>query len=132
MSIVFTKDQRLELQSAVNNKSLTDVAIAYIYSMNTYGFLNIEELKNNMKCWKRQRKEGVLTIQECNNKTKSVCGKDVYLLTLQQLDDNGNLDNTGVDKCGLGFDTPYIITGHTYIFKRKENRDMVYKYVMGL
>jgi len=130
--MIYAKDQKNELQSAFNNKSLTDVAIGYSYAQNTYGFLNIEELKSNMKGWKRQRKDGVITIQECNNKNKLICGKECYVLTIQQLDANGNLENTGPDKCGLGFDTPYLITGHTYIFKRKENREMVYKYVMGL
>jgi len=130
--MISAKDQRYELQLAFNNKCLTDVAIGYAYAQNTYGFLNIDELRSNMKDWKKQRKNGVLTIQECNNKTKLICGKECYILTLQQLDANGKLENTGIDKCGLGFESPYLITGHTYIFKRQENRDMVYKYVMGL
>ena len=129
--MIYTKDQRLELQSAFNNKCLTDVAIGYCNAENCYGFLNIDELRRNMKDWKKQRKDGVITIQECNNKIITICGKECYILTLQQLDANGKIENTGVDKCGLGFDSPYMITGHTYIFKRKENRDMVYTYVMG-
>jgi hypothetical protein len=132
MSLINAKDQRNELQSAFNNKCLTDIAMGYIYAMKAYGFLNIDELRPLMKDWKKQRKEGVITIQEYNNSTKLICGKECYILTLQQLDANGKVDDTGLDICGLGFDSPYLITGHTYIFRRKENRDMVYKYVMGL
>jgi hypothetical protein len=132
MTTIYTKDQRLELQSAFNAKSLTDIAIGFLYAQNCYGFLNIDELRYNMKDWKKHRKEGIITIQECNNRIITIGGKDCYILTLQQFDANGMIENIGVDKCGLGFDKPYIITGHTYIFKRVENRDMVYKYVMGL
>ena len=129
--IIYIKDQQFYLQSTFNSKCLTDIAIGYIYEINKYHYLNIGELKDVMKEWKNLRKKGHLTLQECDNKIITIGGKNAYILTLQTIYAN-EIINTGIDTCSLGFDIPQIITGNTYIFKNKENRDMVYKYVMGL
>ena len=93
---------------------------------------NNKELTEQMMAWRKQRKEGTLIIQPCNNRTKIIQGKTWYILVVQQVTD-GEIDNTGFDPLGLGFDEgAYVVTGLIYIFKHEANRDATYKYVMGL
>jgi hypothetical protein len=93
---------------------------------------NNKELTEQMIVWRKQRKEGTLIIQPCNNCTKIIQGKTWYILVVQQQKDN-EIEHTGFDPLGLGFDEgAYVVTGFIYIFKHEANRDATYKYVMGL
>lgn len=83
--------------------------------------------------YEKMRKEGDLIINHKNHRTPVIFGKQYYTLSLQQLT-NGEYDNIGLDVLSLvgGDDSQFHVNGITYAFKKVENRDMVYKYVMGL
>ena len=89
---------------------------------------NNDELREQMKLWRKSVKKGDLLIREFNNKTFKIKGIDWYIMVVQ--DTAGNI---GVDKIGLGFDdAQFLVSGYIYVFKHKANRDATYKYVMGL
>jgi hypothetical protein len=86
--------------------------------------MNNKELKVQAKMWRKQRKEGLIQIQEYNNKTKDVDGKEYYSLVVQPTDlDNADIDPLGLLKIGL------MVSGFVYVFKNKTNRDIIYEYV---
>jgi len=90
---------------------------------------NNEELREQMIKWKKLRKEGYIEFKEQNNLTKKIFGEEWYICVLQP---TNLLECPSFDICGMGFDDEsYLITGHIYFFKRIENRDAVFKYVMG-
>jgi hypothetical protein len=85
------------------------------------------DLTSTMKEWRKQRKQNVTHLQACNNRTVQIRGRDWYILTLQRVDGEDPICRTG-----FGFDSGYMISGYTYIFKHEQNRDATYKYVMGI
>ncbi len=89
---------------------------------------NNVELTEQMKIWRKQRKQGVIEIHEYNNHTKKIDGTDWHILVVQQTGDYLG----PIDTLGFGFDNVFMVSGFIYCFKRIENRDATYKYVMGL
>lgn len=128
--IINVKEVRNMLDFAVKNKQKTDIAFAYMKAVDNICYMNKEEMRPQMITWKKQRKEGILTINERNNQTKEIAGKIFHILVLQQLKSNGEIDSIGVDMMGLGFG--FMVDGLVYVFKSIENRDATYKYVMGI
>ena len=88
-----------------------------------------------MKRFRKQRKEGTLTILEANNKTKVLGNKYLnsktfYFMVIQDPDEN---KNPQCDPMGLAVkDGAFIVSGWIYAFKSKTNRDASYKYIMGI
>jgi len=90
---------------------------------------NNEELTEQMKIWRKQRKDGIIKIMEYNNHTKMIQGQEWHILVVQDVEEWRN----PIDPVGLGFDNgAFLVSGLIYCFKRIENRDATYKYVMGL
>ncbi len=87
---------------------------------------NNDELREQMKIWRKERKEGVLELKEANNRTIKINGQEWYILVVQRIGYNG------IDILGFGFDKILIVSGNTICFKHLQNRDATYKYVMGL
>ena len=129
VQMINVREVRNMLDFAVKNKQKSDIAFAYMRSIDNICYMNKEELRPQMITWKKQRKEGILTIDERNNKTREIAGKTFHILVLQQVK-NGEIDSIGVDMMGLGFG--FAVDGLVYVFKSIENRDATYKYVMGI
>ena len=134
MQFVSTNDMKSLLAETVNDRQkFRDETFFFLHrQLKLVMWGNNKELTEQMICWRKQRKEGVIKIQPCNNRTKTIQGKTWYILVAQQLKD-GEIENTGIDPLGFGFDEgAYIVTGLIYIFKHEANRDATYKYVMGI
>jgi hypothetical protein len=131
---VTTKEQKQLLSRTIKDRQKSREETFFFYHRKAREVMwgNNTELTENMIAWRKQRKEGTLMIQPCNNRTKIIQGKTWYILVVQQLTD-GIMDDIGIDPLGIGFDEgAYLVTGLIYVFKHEANRDATYKYVMGL
>jgi hypothetical protein len=73
------------------------------------------------------RQNGKLVIEEENNQTVKIQGREWYILVVQPTNDN----DCSIDPMGFGYDDgAFMVSGFIYHFTRKENRDAIYKYVM--
>ena len=88
---------------------------------------NNEEMTEQMKIWRQQQKNGKLMMEEENNQTVKIQGREWYILVIQPTNDN----DCSIDPMGFGYDDgAFMVSGFIYHFTRKENRDAIYKYVM--
>ena len=85
---------------------------------------NNEDMKGQMKDWRLQKKQGILTINTQNNKEFMISGKKWYTMVIQDVD----LEKNNIDPLGFGFG--YVVSGMIYWFSSKENRDSIVSYVM--
>ena len=92
------------------------------------GFNNKELVGADMKNWRKLRKQGKVEMLEGNNKECKIKGRTYYTLVVQTPN-----ESVGLDPTGLGWDdTSFFVDGYIYYFQKQVNRDMVYKYVMGI
>lgn len=134
MQFVSTKDMKALLARTVKDRQKPRNETFFFWHRQVKQVMwgNNKELTEEMICWRKQRKEGTLIIQPCNNRTKVIQGKTWFILVIQQLKDS-EIEDIGLDVLGLGFDDgAYVVTGLIYIFKHEANRDATYKYVMGI
>jgi hypothetical protein len=110
---------------------LCEVAEGMKHTYESFEFMwgNNVELTEQIKIWRKQRKQGVIEIHAYNNHTKQIDGTDWHILVVQQTGD----DLGPIDTLGFGFDNgAFVVSGFIYCFKSIQNRDATYKYVMGL
>ena len=119
-----------QVKQCLNNKQKTDILIFYHHTNQQYCYANIKEWTEEMKDFRKHRKEGTLVLREENNRHKTILGKDVYFLVVQNPDPEKNppFDPLGM-ACDDGF---YVVSGMIYAFFHMENRDKCYKYIMGI
>ena len=92
---------------------------------------NKPELVDQMKQWRKQKKQGILHLNPKNNRTKVINGVTFYILVIQQGSSPETIDPIGIDPFGGGFDDGmYLVDGMIYAFKHEANRDAVFGYVM--
>ena len=85
------------------------------------------ELIDEIRTWRRQCKQGIVTINPVNNLKKSIGGIPYYILVIESAELNWMFD-----PIGLGFDErEFIINGIMYVFKKEKDRDAAYKYIKG-
>lgn len=100
----------------------------YHRELKCMAFADKEIVTANMKEWRKLRKEGKCEMLEGNNNECEIKGRTYYTLVVQT--PNGRM---GVDPTGLGWDDrTFLVDGYIYYFQKQVNRDMVYKYVMGI
>jgi hypothetical protein len=117
------------LRLAVADKQRGEICMFLHRDRNSLCFYNKEHVNVTMCNWRKLRKQGKVEMLECNNHdTCRINGKQFYTLVLQS--PNGPM---GVDPTGMGWDDDvFLVDGYIYYFRQKNNRDMVYKYVMGI
>jgi hypothetical protein len=110
-----------------------ETAITFKHDACDFGMLNQAEMTEEMRRWRQLRKEGRIKIEEYNNKLRvieginsTLNGKKWYVLTIQPIKDEVAIDPFGLFVLG------YMVSGYIYAFDKEENRDAVYKYVMGI
>ena len=132
MTLVLAKDMRRQLAEVVDDRQNGETYFCFHRGQQEMMWGNNEELITQMKIWRTQRKEGDLVMKPFNNVTKYIKGKPWYILVVQNEDIYRGVDTIGIDRLGLGFDIPYLVSGLIYVFKHEKNRDATYKYVMGV
>ena len=101
----------------------------YHQGVKDFAWGNNDELREQMKIWRKQRKDGLVEIHDYNNRTKQINGTDWHILVLQPTcKKHMTIDPTGFELD----DGVFLVSGYIYYFKRIENQDATYKYVMGL
>jgi hypothetical protein len=110
--------------NAFNSKRANETVFFAHRGQGCFAWNTNDELKGDMKNWRKLRREGKLTIMPENSETHTLDGKEVYILVLTE---EGRL---GWDPLGHCFDDPILVDGLIYAFTIKENRDRVQAYVM--
>jgi hypothetical protein len=84
------------------------------------------ELVDEIRTWRRQYRQGMITMNKDNNLTKKIEGTNYYILVIES-----NENNWMFDPVGLGFEKEFIRKGIMYVFKKEKERDAAYKYIKG-
>ena len=112
----------------LQEKTKDDICWFYHHKEHGIVIMNIKELQEQMRTWRKLALEGKLKIMDYNNKTKNVFNKEWHILVVQVYQDGEqvpqNPDPAGYMLMG------YLVSGYIYAFKKKENRDDVANYVM--
>jgi len=133
MELVNAKEMRKALKWVLadrQKKGRGELFFCYHRQLKDFVWGNKEEATEQMKIWRRQKKQGILHIAPYNNETKLINGTTWYTLVIQEGSSPETIKSIGIDRMGLGFDDPYIVDGLIYCFKQKVNRDAIYEYVM--
>ena len=119
------KDRQLDLvKRAVNNIRENEICFFWHVNTEVVGYNNSEIMRDNLKTWKQQKKQGILKIQEANNRTFEINGKKYYALVVQDTDME---KNPPIDP--LAFGLGFHVSGLVYFFKNKKNRDAIVEYL---
>lgn len=133
MEVIETKQMRKTLRWVLEErqkKGRGELVFSYHRGVKNFMWGNKEEAVGQMKIWRQQKKKGDLHMNPYNNTTQLINGQEWYCLVVQQGSSPETIKSIGIDRCGLGFDAPYLVDGCIYCFKQKANRDMIYEYVM--
>jgi len=113
----------------LDEKMKGDICWGYHQLIKGMTFLNKEEMGRQSKKWRQRAKEGKLKIHAYNNIAKtSFDGREWHLLVITPYKD-GHLKVLHPDPAVVMIMKEYI-NGYVFFFKRKENRDSIYEYVM--
>jgi predicted transcriptional regulator len=122
MSVIIPKQVLEHIEHTLVQLDKTDVCISVIHTTGDISAYNNDEMREQMVVWKDLAKQGKLVVRECNNQTRQIKGKDHYLLTIQPVP-----NDTNMDPIGLALD--FMVSGYIYLFKKEVNRDSVFNYI---
>ena len=130
MSIFLRATHEQELKHFLYTKTKDDIGIFYHHGKKQYSIFNIEEWTTEMKRFRKYVKKGEGIINPKNHRNPIIQGKQFYTFVFQDPDMS---KNPQFDPMGLTFeDGTFVVSGMIYAFRKKENRDMSYKYIMGI
>lgn len=113
----------------LDEKTRSDICWSYYQRLKGMALLNSEELRSQSKLWRYSAKEGKLKIHAYNNVTKTTFdGREWHLLVITPYKD-GEEAMLKADPAAAMLMKQFI-NGYVYFFKKKENRDSIYEYVM--
>jgi hypothetical protein len=124
--IAVIADEKKYLIKLINDRQKNNNETFFFYHrvMETGMWGTNDNMKEEMKSWRKQKRDGTLTIDINNNRQFDVDGKTYYTLTLTQLGGG----SVGLDRLGLG--VSHLVDGMMYWYVSEFNRDASYKYVM--
>jgi hypothetical protein len=102
-------------------------AFTYNRRMERLTWLDAKDIQSEFKRFKGLIKQGVLKVQECNNKTVTMENnkQEWYSIVIQHADDS----QVGMDLAGVKI-FQFFVDGVCYFFTNKKNRDAMYKYLV--
>ena len=107
----------------LTNKRKTDICFSWIKHYQDFSVYSKEEMTAVMTRWKTLAKEGKLSICEENNTEFDVEGKTIYCLVITPLYE------IGTSLCPFALSLGMIVSGYTYAYTKKVNRDAIYAYI---
>jgi len=122
VSVLHMDDLRKFTRKILTDKNKTDIGFTWIKHYHDFSVYNKEEMTAQMKAWKTLAKDGKLNIYEENNKEYDVEGKTIYCLVITP-----KPNDTSFCPLSLAFGT--MVSGYTYAFTKKDNRDAIYTYI---
>jgi len=126
---LFTKEDATHfIDHSADNRVKTDIVFFYHKQMSIMMVFNQAEMSAQMQMWRTQARSGKLKICEYNNTEHIVNGKTIYALTVQAYngDEIAEQSTDAIHLMAFGV----LVSGCTYYFRTKANRDAVQKYVM--
>ena len=120
--VIQTKETMKLLRNTFKIWAKTDLAFSCIHDILQLSVFNDAEMKDQMLLWKDLAQRHKITVLDGNNFTKAIDGKEYHFLTITPTTEDTMIDPIGI---AVGF----IVNGYIYGFRRKENRDAVFKYV---
>jgi len=123
-SCLHMDDIRKFARKILTDKNKTDIGFSWIKHYHDFSVFNKEEMTAQMKAWKTLAKDGKLTIYEENNKEYDVEGKTIYCLVITP---KGKGSDTSF--CPLALSLGMMVSGYTYAYTKKDNRDAIYTYI---
>jgi hypothetical protein len=120
-SLVKMDDVRKMCRRILDVKNKTDIGFSFIQRVMDFGVFNKEEMNEQMKMWRDLAKNGKLQTYPENNMEYDIDGKKVYTLVITPHYD--------ANFCPMSLAWGTMVSGYTYAFTKKENRDAVYGYV---
>ena len=121
-SCLHMDDIRKFARKILTDKNKTDIGFSWIKHYHDFCVFNKEEMTAQMKAWKTLAKEGKLTIYEENNKEFDVEGKTIYCLVITP-------KGSDTSFCPLALSLGMMVSGYTYAYTKKDNRDAIYSYI---
>lgn len=105
-------------------KNKTDIGFTWNQTICDFTVMNKEEANQQMLLWKGLAKQDKLSILECNLREYEMDGgKKIYTMVVQPKD----LEDCSL--CPLSLALGTMVSGFTYAYTKKENRDMIYGYL---
>ena len=115
------RDLRQFMSEKMNAKAFT-----YNRQYKALTWLDTKDIHTEFKRFKGQVKQGVIKVEEYNNKALTMKNNDTkwYVLVLQHADDS----QVGMDLGGIKI-FQFMVDGICYFFQNEQNRDKMYKYL---
>ena len=107
-------------EKQVLKKGDDDIAFTFHQGLGQFNVYNKEEMKEQMILWKKLAKEGKINVYDYNNFESEVVGTKFYSLTI-----TSNVENL----CPLGMCLGFMVSGHTYAYTSKQNRDTIFDFI---
>jgi len=128
--LCFTREQiQSQFKSALADKrGSNEICLTWIKQLGSFSWLDKKMCNDQMKLWRGLAKEGSMKIMKYNNKESEHDGKTVYHFVVQPYE-NGKMTDCQMCPYSLMM-LGILVSGYTYSFHKKENRDAIYEYVM--
>ena len=111
---------------ALADKRQGEVCMCYVRQLDDTSWYSQEQIKQQSKQFRQQRKSGKLTLREDNNGTMELGKKTFYYFVVQHTKPECDMCDPMALANGL------IVSGFVYYFTNQYNRDVLYKYIMGI
>jgi len=109
-------------EQQVLKKGDDDIGFTFFKSLGQFNVYNKEEMKEQMILWKKLAKDGKIHVLEDNNFESEVGGTKLYSLVVSP-------DNDDESLCPLGLCLDFMVSGFTYAFTSKQNRDTIFAFI---
>lgn len=103
----------------------TDIVWAFDEEKQKCRSYSNDDFRFYMLAWRQMAKCGYVRIEEFNDRTKTIDGKEWHFLVVQTTDPK----DTAIDPMGCSL-YGFTVSGTIYSFQNKDNRDKVRQYVM--
>ncbi len=128
--ITTRKEELVKFRRLIKTRETNEVVYYYHHTTNQYTAAKKDEWNEEMRRFRKERKEGILNIDPINHRNPKIKGKQFYTFVLQTTDMD---KNPTCDPLGATFDDGiFIVSGFIYSFRNEANRDASYKYIMGI
>lgn len=118
------KDLRRFVKKILTVKHKTDIGFTWHAQYGDFMVMNKLEAQEQMLIWKDLAKRGKISILEGNNREYDVDGQTIYTMVVQPTQE----DHCPM-MCPLSLALDTMVSGFTYAYTKKENRDAIYRYV---
>ena len=124
MTFFHRQTQYAKIEGMVDDLEPNETFFCWHFAQNVVGCGTNEDMKGQMKTWKRQKRLGQIQLLEGNNREYEINGQMFYTLVVQDtdMDKNPQMDP-------LGFGVGFMVSGMMYWFKTKYARDVVFNYL---